>query len=674
MRRYGAPNPPLRTYGKTTAGWANRSRNLWAEIEAEEEARRQREKEILEAEEKKQLEEEEERKKRKKEKKKERKRREAEENERLAAEYQNGDVVEGIVEGVSKLDMRGEDEIEVQKQILAEATAASALLDPSAETPPTSPEKEEEEEEKISAPPSSPPKKQQRRAALTPTSPSSPRPITPQNVSSVAIETVPPTPGPLPATEDDSTVDSDERGEGEEAVERMPRLLSPRLTTQLLTPDRRGGLRRKSSRLTISPEPSSRGASPRAEVPKLRLSSGAVIAGLPAEEVELKGLADKHKERLSASSMISVAVTPMKVKTGIAVGEYEVYSDHEEVEGEKEGKPPQPKHDPALEEPSKEQVQGEGEEEDDEEDWFEWGKSTVTEEELNNLLSLCTINEVIDFNSYIQSELKSSTLSKLGEASYSEVFLQTPHTKSSPPAARTVLKIIPFGYPTQCPIKQIHDELLITATMAPIPGFIGFHSAHVVRGPFPQHLLDLWDHWDKHVKAGGSENDRPDFYNEGQLFAVIGLEDGGKDLEAWSFKGEREGEGGWREAREVFWRVAGALARGEEESEFEHRDLHFGNIVIKRVPVEEGEGVPEEMIRNLSLDEKGGTKGGKAKSGKQQQQKLEIPVIRTRLQVSLIDYTLSRARCSNGLLSFTPLDDEALFEGEGDYQFDIYRL
>ncbi|KAF8423604.1 hypothetical protein EV426DRAFT_534107 [Tirmania nivea] len=324
-------------------------------------------------------------------------------------------------------------------------------------------------------------------------------------------------------------------------------------------------------------------------------------------------------------------------------------------------------HDPAPGEAFKQ------EEREEEDDWSEWGKCTATEEELNQLLSLCTVNEVIDFSEHIQSELKSSTLSKLGEASYSEVFLRTPHTKSSPPPARTVLKIIPFGYPTQCPFKQIHDELLITVAMAPIPGFIGFHSAHIVCGPFPQHLLDLWDHWDQHVKAGGSENDRPDFYNETQLFAVIELEDGGRDLEAWSFKGEVEGEGGWREAREVFWRVAGALAKGEEEREFEHRDLHFGNIVIKKVPVGESE---DEMLRNLSLGDEEVGKGGKAKSlMKKQQQKFGTPVMaRSRLQVSLIDYTLSRARCANGLLSFTPLDDEALFEGKGDYQFDIYRF
>ncbi|KAF8455357.1 hypothetical protein BGX38DRAFT_189729 [Terfezia claveryi] len=586
--------------------------------------------------------------------------------------------MDGLVGGVSKLDMSGEDE--VQRQVMEEVAAAAASLSSSTETPPTSPEKDEEDEEEEEKPPAPSPKEQQRRATLISTSVLSPRPTTPQNISSVAIETVPPTPGPPPpqsSKEEDIAIDNNGDDAEGEAEEGKSSLLSPRPTTPLLTPDRRGGLRRKSSRLTLSPG-TSRGASPTAEIPKLRLSSGRVAVGSSAEEVKIKGLADMHKERLSTSSMVSVAVTPRKVKTGIAIGEYEVYSDSEGEEKEEEKKEEkkeeqealQPKHDPAPGEASKKEEQ-----EEEEEDWSEWGKSTATEEELKQLLSLCTGNEVIDFNEHIKSELKSSTLSKLGEASYSEVFLQTPHTGSSPLPARTVLKIIPFGYPTQCPLKQIYDELLITASMAPIPGFIGFHSAHIVRGRFPQPLLDLWDHWDQHVKAGGSENDRPDFYNEGQLFAVIGLEDGGRDLEAWSFKGEVDGEGGWREAREVFWRVAGALARGEEEREFEHRDLHFGNIVIKRMLMEVGES-EDELLRNLSLDDGGGGKGGKAKGlSKRQHHKSGTPVIaRTQLQVSLIDYTLSRARDAYGLLSFTPLDDEALFEGKGDYQFDIYRL
>ncbi|KAF8466637.1 hypothetical protein BDZ91DRAFT_159301 [Kalaharituber pfeilii] len=143
-------------------------------------------------------------------------------------------------------------------------------------------------------------------------------------------------------------------------------------------------------------------------------------------------------------------------------------------------------------------------------------------------------------------------LTKLGEASYSEVFLQKPKSPT-PTSPNTVLKIIPFGKQSQCLFSHIYEEILITRTMSPLKGYIGFHGAHVCRGKFPKKLLELWDHWDENVKV--SENDRPDFYEEDQLFAVIGLEDGGTDLE--SFK-----VGGWREARQIFWAVAGRLKGG----------------------------------------------------------------------------------------------------------------
>jgi hypothetical protein len=81
----------------------------------------------------------------------------------------------------------------------------------------------------------------------------------------------------------------------------------------------------------------------------------------------------------------------------------------------------------------------------------------------------------------------------------------------------------------------------------------------VVRGYFPDTLLEYWDIYDE---ERGSENERPDFYEEDQLFAIIMLENGGSDLEHTELNG-------WKEAADVFWQVAFALARGEKEREFE---------------------------------------------------------------------------------------------------------
>lgn len=179
---------------------------------------------------------------------------------------------------------------------------------------------------------------------------------------------------------------------------------------------------------------------------------------------------------------------------------------------------------------------------------------------VDDLLSLCTISKVLNFAEHIDTLLLQSTIRKLGEASYSEVFLQS-HQSHLPAATAlpTVLKIIPFGGLDQCMLSSIIQEVSITKSMATIDGFIGFCGAYVVRGAFPDKLMDEWDAYEE---ERGSENERPEFYDEGQLFAIIMLEMGGTDLEHFDLNG-------WEEAGDVFWQVAIALAVGEREREFE---------------------------------------------------------------------------------------------------------
>lgn len=671
MRQFGRPGAaPFRTYGRTAAGFYDRSRNLWAEVEADEEARRRKEEERkieLEGEER-------------------RRRKERKAKRMLVEEQERGGLKDGEDQAdedktVVQLGQVGEfaiggDELEGGEIVVEGAevykgfTAESPLVGvpqpaimTGAETPPTSPEKDPDKggigKGKKSVPPSplvpprTPPKSQPLEAAFIPTN----RPPSPDSTTSAPV--VDNAPNPLPFFQSDCG--SDAPTESADNDEASSSILHFHSVSPILTPDRRGGLRRRSSRLTASPG-LPMAASPSTVVPRLRLSSSG------EEGYEEPGvLVPKQRKRLSSASMVSVTVTLAKTITEVDTGEYEVFHDEdEECEEEHKVVKLSEEHDGIEHNQAGQNVEG-GNVEDE---CSEWRYSSIIQEELDNLLSLCTVNSVLDFTAHITSQLQYSTLSKLGEASYSEVFLQSSALEQNSSPSRTVLKIIPFGHPAQCPVSQIHDELLITVEMSPLPGFIGFQSAHIVRGPYPAELLDLWDYWDQYVKAGGSENDRPDFYSEQQLFVVIGLEDGGIDLEKWSFKGDKDGGGGWTEAREVFWRVAGSLARGEKEREFEHRDLHFGNVVIKRVPTENGSASgAENMMRELTLNDDGKNKTGVAK-----EHGCEVPKTRTKLQVSLIDYTLSRARCDNEQLRFSPLDDEALFQGRGDYQFDIYRL
>lgn len=53
-----------------------------------------------------------------------------------------------------------------------------------------------------------------------------------------------------------------------------------------------------------------------------------------------------------------------------------------------------------------------------------------------------------------------------------------------------------------------------------------------VQGNYPPRLLDLWDLFDE---VQGSENDCPEIFPSNQLFIVLQLANGGKDLESFVF-------------------------------------------------------------------------------------------------------------------------------------------
>ncbi|KAK9240164.1 hypothetical protein V1525DRAFT_354483 [Lipomyces kononenkoae] len=256
--------------------------------------------------------------------------------------------------------------------------------------------------------------------------------------------------------------------------------------------------------------------------------------------------------------------------------------------------------------------------------------------DLDDLLNCCTDREVQNFSEFIASFKDSWNLHKLGEASYSEVFSAV-HNKSG---ASHVLKIMPFGEPDaeieQATVDDITNELKISKTLMEYDGFVKVISAHVVKGTYSDILLLLWDEFDA---AKGSENVRPDFYEDDQHYCIIILNNAGTDLEHFQVKS-------WIEAAAIFWTVARSIANAEKFVNFEHRDLHWGNIVLHR---------PEtvtDMMANLSLGDQGSDVNVKA---------------------TIIDYTLSRAKCNNELV-YTNMDDPAIYTGKGDYQFDIYRF
>nr|XP_004672452.2 serine/threonine-protein kinase haspin [Jaculus jaculus] len=249
--------------------------------------------------------------------------------------------------------------------------------------------------------------------------------------------------------------------------------------------------------------------------------------------------------------------------------------------------------------------------------------------------------------SYCLSTEKLEHCEKIGEGVFGEVFQTiTDHL----PVA---LKVIAIEGPDlvngshQKTFEEILPEIIISKELSLLSneacnrttGFIGLNSVHCVQGRYPPLLLKAWDHYNS---TKGSANDRPDFFREDQLFIILEFEFGGVDLEQMRTKLSSVAT-----AKSILHQITASLAVAEASLHFEHRDLHWGNVLLKKT-----------NLKELQYTLNGQTN--------------TIPTCG--LQVNIIDYTLSRLE-RDGIVVFCDISsEEDLFTGEGDYQFEIYRL
>ena len=192
------------------------------------------------------------------------------------------------------------------------------------------------------------------------------------------------------------------------------------------------------------------------------------------------------------------------------------------------------------------------------------------------------------------------------------------------------------------------DAIDDTAEETKAPGFLTVLNCYLTEGRYPNDLLAKWD--DYHVQKV-SENDRPDdslFGQDGaiaehQQFVVLELKNSGEDLEGVTLANASQG---WA----VFQQVAHALAMAEKLLAFEHRDLHWGNVLIQTCSEK------HILFGHASETFKVETQGVRA---------------------TIIDFSLSRLSLptddDDNVIYNNLTEDPDLFKSEGDYQFDIYR-
>jgi len=269
---------------------------------------------------------------------------------------------------------------------------------------------------------------------------------------------------------------------------------------------------------------------------------------------------------------------------------------------------------------------------------------------LDKLLAICNTDQVLPFDKIYPPEVMEGS-KKVGEGAFGEVFLI-----GSVGDDRPVLKVVPIdgdipvNGEVQTKLEDMLSEVIISNALSKLrmkapnmtSGFVEVRGCHVFQGAYPPQLLQLWDVFNEEQK---SENDRPDNLPVGQLFIALEFNNAGKDLEKYIFKHATQALQAWKQ-------VAHSLAVAEEELQFEHRDLHWGNVLVKET---DEKYVQFTLGGDVFQVETGGVK------------------------TSIIDFSLSRLSMDKVTIFNNLSEDPSLFTAKGkdhaggDYQFDIYR-
>lgn len=165
------------------------------------------------------------------------------------------------------------------------------------------------------------------------------------------------------------------------------------------------------------------------------------------------------------------------------------------------------------------------------------------------------IEKILNLKTIPFTSMPSSPV-KIGEASFSEVFC----------CNNLIYKIIAF---TQWyTFEAFCKEAFIMDVLKNEKGVCHLVDRFLVKGGYSQPYLDAWDAF------SGGDNARPSDTNPEQLFGILVMNDCGCDLEKYVFKTMIE-------IIDFIGKLIETICRLEETYRFEHRDMHWGNIMIK---------------------------------------------------------------------------------------------
>ncbi|KAH6590072.1 hypothetical protein BASA61_005365 [Batrachochytrium salamandrivorans] len=266
-----------------------------------------------------------------------------------------------------------------------------------------------------------------------------------------------------------------------------------------------------------------------------------------------------------------------------------------------------------------------------------------TDNSLAKLLALCGSTSPSPMQGF---NFGGDLIKKIGEASYSDVYSMWMKTESGGKDLMAI-KVIPVGQGDigdQLSLEAVSLEIQITRAISKTrqtigemsgahPNFVDMVYSSVCSGPYSDELLALWDEYDERK---GSENIPPCDYNDTQLYVIMVLRHGGNDLEHSSLITTAA------RAKSLLLQVSLALAQAEQQMSFEHRDLHWGNVLIDKSPLH---------TMDYSLPTQSGN--------------VIYSVPTAGIKATIIDFSLSRLELDSGVMFLDLEQDPDYFSGSG---------
>jgi len=275
--------------------------------------------------------------------------------------------------------------------------------------------------------------------------------------------------------------------------------------------------------------------------------------------------------------------------------------------------------------------------------------------------------QVEDFRSWGIRAQETYSFTLLGDGSYGSAFrLDSHHAKTAAKISRTgglVVKIVPLdigqvgAISNSMKTTEVVREIEVMKLLAVLHGFPQYRGCSVVFGKWPKVLVDAFrEYSERHPEEMGpsgefDEHERipDDAENESQpipyrdhpsnpnvrfrlprAYAMIEMTDAGSAIADIKHPSVYQ-------VYDIFWMTVIYLKNAEQKRKFEHRDLHNSNICYTAWNKDQESDIDQEILDDENVPP----------------QVLGL----SNMRITIIDFTLSRAKREDGVILFDPIYD-----------------